>query len=179
MNVYSTATLHHEAEELFETMQRDGCPPDSFTYLALIRAYTKELKYSQAEEAIKLMRKNGIPPSCAHFNLLLYAFAKTGRTKEAEKVLEEIIAAGLSPDLACYRALLRGYMDYGHVKEGISFYEKITGLVKPDRFIMSAAVHLYKSVGMELKAEDILKSIKSLGIYFLNNLEVGSKAQTI
>lgn len=177
MNVYSTARLHHEAEELFNTMQRDGCLPDSFTYLALIRAYTGGLKYLEAEAAIIAMQEKGIPPSCAHYNLLLFAFAKAGLTKEAERVFAEIIAAGLSPDLACYRTLLRGYMDYGHVEEGIAFYERISELVKPDRFILSAAVHLYKSAGMELRAQDVLNSLNSSGISFLENLEVGSKTR--
>lgn len=177
MNVYSSAKLPREADALFNAMQEDGCPPDSFTYLALIRAYTEGFKYEEAEEAIKLMQKRGVPPSCAHYNLLLFAFTKAGLTKEAERVFEKIIAAGLSPDLACYRNFLRGYMDYGHVEQGIVYYERISKLVKPDRFIMSAAVHLYKSAGMENKARDVLSCINNLGISFLENLEVGSKTR--
>lgn len=177
MNVYSTARLPLEAEKLFETMQSDGVPPDSFTYLALVRAYTEGLKYAEAEEAIMSMRKKGIPPSCDHYNLLLLAFAKAGLTNEAESVFDKIIAAGLSPDLACYRSLLRGYMDYGHVEQGIGLYERIKEFVKADRFIMSAAVHMYKSAGMEHVAQDVLSSMNSLGISFLENLEVGLKTR--
>ncbi|KAF8369435.1 hypothetical protein HHK36_032550 [Tetracentron sinense] len=42
INVYATTGLHHKAEKLFRAMQRDGRSPDSFTYLALVRAYTVE-----------------------------------------------------------------------------------------------------------------------------------------
>ncbi|KAK2972854.1 hypothetical protein RJ640_028382 [Escallonia rubra] len=177
INIYAAAGLHHEAEELFHTMRRNGCSPDDSTYLALVRAYVEGLKYSEAEEAITLMQKEGISPSCAHFNVLLIAFAKAGLLGEAERVFGELISSGLSPDLGCYRTMLRGYVDYGHVEQGISFYETISGSVKPDRFIMSAAVHLYKLGGMELRAEGILNSMSRLGISFLENLEVGSKAQ--
>ncbi|KAL6972239.1 hypothetical protein U1Q18_031927 [Sarracenia purpurea var. burkii] len=178
MNVYATSGFYGEAEQLFHAMQKEGCLPDTLTYLALIGSYTKGLKYSEAEQAIISMQKGGIPTSCAHFNLLLSAFAKAGLIQEAERVYGELIAAGLTPDSACNRTLLRGYMDYGHVEEGISFLESIRGSVEPDRFIMSAAVHLYKSVGMELRAEGYLNSMRSLGITFLKNLEIGSKTKT-
>ncbi|PSS32261.1 Pentatricopeptide repeat-containing protein [Actinidia chinensis var. chinensis] len=179
MNVYATAGLYGEATKLFLAMEKDGCLPDSLTYLDLVRAYTKGLKYSEAEQAIVSMQKRGIPPSCAHFNLLLSAFAKAGLIREAERVYGELIEAGLRPDPTCYRAMLRGYIDYGHVEEGISLLETLLGSVEPDGFIMSAAVHFYKSAGMEPRAEEILKSMNSLGIPFLEKLEVGSKTESL
>ena len=84
MNIYATAGLYNEAEELFCSMKRDGCLPDSYTHLALIRAYTQGLKYSEGEKVIILMQKEGLCASCAHLNLLLSAFAKAGLTEEAE-----------------------------------------------------------------------------------------------
>ena len=179
MNVYATAGLYGEATKLFLAMEKDGCLPDSLTYLDLVRAYTKGLKYSEAEQAIVSMQKRGIPPSCAHFNLLLSAFAKAGLIREAERVYGELIEAGLRPDPTCYRAMLRGYIDYGHVEEGISLLETLLGSVEPDGFIMSAAVHFYKSAGMEPRAEEILKSMNSLGIPVLEKLEVGSKTESL
>lgn len=175
MNVYASAGLCDEVEKLFEAMQRDGCSPDSFTYLSLVQAYTECLKYAEAEQTIKSMQKRGIPPTCAHFNHLLYAFAKVGMTREAERVYGELVTAGLSPDLACYRTMLRGYIDYGLVEEGIDFFEQIRDTAEPDRFIMSAAVHIYKYVGKETEAKSILDSMNNLGIPFLGNLKVGSK----
>lgn len=178
INAYATAGLHHEAEELFQAMRRDRCSPDSLTYLALIRAYTESSKFSEAEEIIMSMQKEGVPPSCVHFNQLLSAFAKAGFTEETEKVYRAIISAGLSPDMACYRTMLRGYLEYGHVRKGITFFEEIRKFVEPDRFIMSSAVNFYKFAGKESEAEGILDSMKSLGIPFLKNLEVGSKRKT-
>ncbi|KAK9283509.1 hypothetical protein L1049_011755 [Liquidambar formosana] len=178
INVYVNEGLYCEAYGLFQAMQRDGCSPDSLTYLALVRAYTGSLKYSEAEEAIISMQKEGIFPSSAHFNLLLSAFAKAGLIGEAERIYRELFMAGVSPELACYRTMLRVYMDYGHVERGIAFFEKISESVEPDRFLMSAAVHFYKSAGEELKAERVLDSMDSLEIPFLTNLEVGSKTKT-
>ncbi|CAK9172463.1 unnamed protein product [Ilex paraguariensis] len=179
LNIYATAGLYCEAEELFHAMQRDGWSPDSYTYLALVRAYTEGLKYSEAEKAIFSMQKQRISPSCAHFNLLLLAFAKAGLIAEAQRVYGELIAAGLTPDLKCNQNMLRGYMDYGHVEEGISFFERICGSVEPDRFVMSAAVHFYKLAGMELKAKGVLHTMSSMGIPLLKNLEVGSKRSSL
>lgn len=177
INVYATAGLHHEAQELFQAMLRDGCSPDSLTYLALIRAYTQSFKFLEAEETIMSMQNEGVLPSCVHFNQLLSAFAKAGFTEEAERVYHTLLSAGLSPDVACYRTMLRGYLDYGCVEKGITFFEQIRESVEPDRFIMSSAVHFYKLAGKELEAEGILDSMKSLGIPFLKNLEVGSKTK--
>lgn len=159
-------------------MQRDGFSPDSFTYLALIRAYTERLKYSEAEATINSMRKQGISPSCSHFNHLLSALLKAGLITEAKRVYKELITVGLSPDLACYRTMLKGYMDYGCVGEGINFFEEVRGSAESDRFIMSVAVHLYKYAGKELEASGILDFMNSSGIQFLKNLEVGSKLKS-
>lgn len=178
INVFATGGLYQEAEELFEAMQRDGCSPDSFTYRSLIRAYTESLKYSLAEETINSMQKSGIVASCAHFNLLLSALSKAGLMMEAERIYKKLTEAGLNPDLACYRNMLRGYMDYGHVKEGIDFFEDVSQSVDADRFIMSAAVHFYKSAGKEEKAASILELMSISGIKFLENLEVGSKLKS-
>ncbi|OVA02833.1 Pentatricopeptide repeat [Macleaya cordata] len=175
INVYATVGLDDEAEKFFQDMQRNGCSPDSFTYLALIRAYTESGKYSKAEEIIGEMQKTGISPSCSHFNHLLFAFMRAGLIGDAERVYTELIGAGLSLDTACKRTMLRGYMDYGYIEEGISFFERISESVEPDRFILSAAVHLYKSVGNEIKAGEVMDCMIQLGVSFLENLEVGSK----
>ncbi|KAJ7957282.1 Pentatricopeptide repeat-containing protein [Quillaja saponaria] len=179
INVYARAGHYHEVEKLLKAMQRDGYIPDSFTYLSLIRAYTESLKYSEAEEIINAMRNKGVTPSCAHFNLLLGAFTKAGMLGEAERVYKELQNSGLNPDLICLRTMVRGYLDYGLVDEGSNFFECVSEFTKGDRFIMSAAVHLYKSAGKDNKAEVILNSMDNLGIPFLRKLEVGSKLKAL
>ncbi|XP_061363763.1 pentatricopeptide repeat-containing protein At5g27270 [Gastrolobium bilobum] len=174
INVYGNAGVHHEAEKLFHAMQRQGCLPDSFTYLSLVQAYTESRNYPKAEETIHAMQSKGIPPSCAHFNILLSAFAKVGLIDEAKRVYEELSKFGLIPDLICHRTMLKGYLKYGCVEEGINFFESICKSTKEDMFIMSAAVHFYKSAGKESKAKEILSSMNNMRIPFLRNLEVGS-----
>ncbi|XP_027166844.1 pentatricopeptide repeat-containing protein At5g27270 isoform X2 [Coffea eugenioides] len=177
MNIYAAAGLYNEAEELFCSMKRDGCLPDSYTHLALIRAYTQGLKYSEGEKVIILMQKEGLCASCAHLNLLLLAFAKAGLTEEAERFYGKFLTFGLTPDIESNRIMLRGYLDYGHIEKGISFFERISESVEPDRFIMSAAIHFYMSAGLEHSAEELLRSMSSLGIPFLENLVVGSRTK--
>lgn len=172
--VYANAGVHHEVEKLFQAMQREGCLPDSSTYLSLVQAYTKSLNYSKAEETIYAMQSNGISPSCAHFNILLSAFINAGMIDEAKRVYVGISTFGLIPDLICYRTILKGYLKYGLVQEGINFFESIDKSTKGDRFVMSVAVHLYKSAGMESQANEILSSMNKMRIPFLKKLEVGS-----
>ncbi|KAJ1389877.1 Tetratricopeptide-like helical domain superfamily [Sesbania bispinosa] len=155
-------------------MQRQDCLPDSVTYLSLVQAYTESLNYSKAEETIHAMQSKGIPPSCAHFNVLLSALTKAGLIDEAKRVYEELSTFGLIPDLICHRTMMRGYLKYGCVEEGINFFESISKSIKGDRFIMSAAVHFYKSAGKESQAKEILCSMKNMRIPFLTKLEVGS-----
>ncbi|CAL5214059.1 unnamed protein product [Lathyrus oleraceus] len=172
--VYANAGVHHEVEKLFQAMQREGCLPDSSTYLSLVQAYTKSLNYSKAEETIYAMQSKGISPSCAHFNILLSAFINAGMIDEAKRVYVGISTFGLIPDLICYRTILKGYLKYGLVEEGINFFESIHKSTKGDRFVMSVAVHLYKSAGMESQANEILSSMNKMRIPFLKKLEVGS-----
>lgn len=179
INIYAAEGLYREAELLFQSMQRNGCSPDTFTYLALIRAYSKGLEYSEAEKTIILMQEKGISPSCAHFNLLLVAFTQAGSMGEAERIYGNLISTGLDPDLESNQIMLRGYLKFGHVEEGINFFERHCYSAEPDRFILSAAVHLYKSASTVLKAKELLSFMNSSGIPFLQNLEVGSGTRTI
>ncbi|XP_071711973.1 pentatricopeptide repeat-containing protein At5g27270 [Rutidosis leptorrhynchoides] len=175
MNVYASRGLYREAAHLFNEMQRNGRPPNSFTYLALVRAYTTADKHTEAEGTIRLMEKEReISPSCAHYNLLLSAYAKTGPVDEVERVYD-LIRAKSVPDIGCYQIMIRFYLDYGYVEKGIDLFETIRDSVKCDRFIMSAAVHLYRSADMVNKAEGVLSCMSSMGVPFLNNLVVGSK----
>ncbi|KAJ0612934.1 putative tetratricopeptide-like helical domain superfamily [Helianthus annuus] len=172
MNVCACGGSYKEAAQLFNEMQRDGLSPDSFTYLTLVRGYAAGKKYMEAEEAISLMKKQGgvgISPTCAHYNVLLSAYAKTGVLEDVERVYELLIAAGLTPDVACYQTMLRFYLDYGYVDKGVSLFESISdsGGAKSDRFIMSAAVHLYRAAGLSIKAQGVLTCMNSLGIPFL------------
>lgn len=178
MNVYASGGFYKEAAQLFDDMQKDGCSPDSYTYLALIRAYAAGEKYMEVEEAISSMEKQwGMSPSCAHYNTLLSAFAKTGHVGEVERVYELLITSGLAPDVGCYQTMLRVYLDYGYVEKGIHLFESISssGSVNSDRFIMSAAVHLYMAAGLALKAQNVSSCMNRLGIPFLKNLGIGFK----
>lgn len=177
-NVCAAAGLDYEAEKLFQAMQRDGLSPDPLTYLSLIQAYAKSLKYTKAEETIDSMQKQCVPLSCSHFNTLLSALLEAGQIIEAKRVFKKLFVAGLNPDVACYRTLFKGYMEWGCVEDGIECFEQIRGSsVEQDKFILSAVVHLYKSAGKEAEAQNILELMTSLRIPFLKSLEVGSKVK--
>lgn len=175
INVYATAAHYHEAETLFHDMQRDGHSPDSLSYLALIRAYTEARNYRAAEDTIGKMESGEILPSRAHFNQLILAFVREGSIHDAERIYNKMKLTGLVPDLACCRTLMRGYVDYGLVNDGILFFESISGFIKPDGFILSAAIHLYELVGKETEAADVLDTMNIEGLLFLRNLRIGSK----
>lgn len=175
MNVYASAGLYSEAEELLMSMQKNGCCSDSLTYLALIKAYMESSKYREAEQAMISMEKEGIQPTCAHYNLLMSVFSKAGLIEEANRVFNKMLESGIKPDIVCCRTILRSYMDYGYVDKGISLFEEIQEYVEPDRFIMSAAIHLYKFIGDDLRGEAILKTMNDMGISYLRDLEIGSK----
>lgn len=177
IDAYAVAGLHCEAYKLLDFMQKNGHFPDSATYAALIRAYINSEKYIQAEEIITTMQKKGLFPSCAHFKELVLVYVKMGSIKDVERIYSQMKHLGLSPDLVCCRAILRAYVDYGYVQNGISLFEEIDGLVKPDGFILSAAVHLYDSMGKVLKARNILNFMNSKNLVFLRSLRVGWKAK--
>ncbi|CAA6669601.1 unnamed protein product [Spirodela intermedia] len=177
INAYATSGLYHEANSLFQSMQKDGHIPDSLSYLALVQAYVKGHQYTEAGDAIDTMQRTGITPSCSHFNFLISAFTRNGRVRDAERVFLNIKKAGLDPDLACCRSMLRAYMDCGLIDEAISFFEQISESVKPDAFILSAAAHLYGSMGQDSKAEELLHLMNEEGVPFLSHLKIGSRAK--
>ncbi|XP_051150296.1 pentatricopeptide repeat-containing protein At5g27270 isoform X2 [Andrographis paniculata] len=179
INAFAADGQYHEAEQILLSMQRDGCSPDSLTYLAIIRAYTKAEKYSESERVIKLMQEEGLCLSSAHFNLLLSGFTKEGFIEEADRVYKQIYTAGLKPDLESRRIMLRCFLDYGHVEEGIYFFERECCSINEDKFISSAAVHLYDSANNKRKAKEVLDSINASGAKFLDNLKVGARAKAV
>uniref|UniRef100_A0A7N0TZ08 PROP1-like PPR domain-containing protein n=1 Tax=Kalanchoe fedtschenkoi TaxID=63787 RepID=A0A7N0TZ08_KALFE len=179
MNVYATSGLHTEAEELFQAMRLDDLPPDSRTYLAIIQANTTVQNHGRAENLIDFMEHDGIEATSAHYNLLLSAFFTAGLIRDADRIFNKLSASGTAPDVSCCRTMLRGYMDHGYVSHGITFFESLSKSIEPDRFIWSAAVHLYKSAGDETKAENTLNSMSTLGITYLKHLEVGSRGESM
>lgn len=172
MNIYATAGLYNEVLEMMGSMRRNGWSPDSDTYLVLVRAYTKGCRHLEGEKVIEEMEKEGVQPSCAHFNALLVGYTKAGLMEEAERVYGEVGRFGLSPDVECRRTMLRGYVEGGEWEGGISFLESGGGgEAERDRFMMSAAVELYRRGGLEGRAAEVLRCMRSLGIPFLNNLK--------
>lgn len=169
------AKLYHEAESLLLGMQNSGFLPDSSTYLAIIRAYAEKKKYAEAEKTIISMQKGGISPTCAHFNLLLTALTRAGLMVEADRIYRRILSSGLNPDLDSKSKMLKGYLDFGCVEEGISFFKRECSSVGPDRYLLSAAIHLYRSAGNESHAEELLGTMRNSGVPFLDKLKVGSK----
>ncbi|GER33472.1 pentatricopeptide repeat-containing protein [Striga asiatica] len=175
INVYAADGLYKEAEKLLLSMQKNNCRPNSQTYLLLIRAYTRGFQYSEAEKVIDAMQREGISVSCGHFNFLILAYAKSGSIGEAERIYRKIISTGLMPDLKSKSMMLRTYVDFGLVEQGIRFYESECRLMRPNWFLSSAAVHLYRSVGEELQADEILNAMNDLGATFLSNLKIGTR----
>ncbi|KAI4324874.1 hypothetical protein MLD38_030320 [Melastoma candidum] len=175
MDLYASAGRWVEAADLFTDMKVAGIVPDSSVYLSLIRAYTNSSKTVEAEDIIKSMQSEGISPSSAHHNRVIWGYAKAGQIKEAERVYGETVSRSIGADPSCHRTMLRAYMDCGYVEEGIAQFERIREQVRMDRFIWSAAVHLYRSLGRTEEAEDVLKGLKREGIPFLANLEVAPK----
>ncbi|CAA0813104.1 Pentatricopeptide repeat-containing protein [Striga hermonthica] len=173
INVYAADGLYKEAEKLLLSMQKNNCRPDSQTYLSLIRAYTNGFKYSEAEKAIDAMQREGISVCCGHFNLLILAYAKSGSIGESERIYRKIISTGLNPDLKSKSMMLRSYVDYGLVEQGIRFFESECRLMRPNRFLLSAAVHLYRAAGKELQADEILNAMNDLGATFFSKLRIG------
>ncbi|KAK8969819.1 Pentatricopeptide repeat-containing protein [Platanthera guangdongensis] len=174
INAYAIAGLHAEAENVFIEMANDGHSPDSLTYLALVRAYAQACMYYDAEKVISRMNEAEISPTCAHFNYLILALVRERRIEDAERVCAQMKRAGLNPDLACCRTMVRMYMDYGRVEKGLDFFESTSGLIKPDGFILSAAVHLYEHAEKFAEAGKVLDDINLEGLLFLKNLKVGS-----
>lgn len=172
------AKLYHEAENLLLGMQNSGFSPDSSTYLAIIRAYAEKKKYAEAEKTIVSMQKEGISPKCAHFNLLLTALTRAGLMVEADRIYRKILSSGLDPDLDSKSKMLKGYLDFGCIEEGISFFRRECSSLGLDRYLLSAAIHLYRSAGNESQADELLETMKNSGVPFLNNLKVGSKRKT-
>lgn len=179
INACAAAGLYQEAENLLLSMQNCSCSPDSLTYLAMIRAYAESKKYAEAEKTIMSMQQEGISPKCAHFNLVLSAYSRAGSMVEADRIYRKIVSCGLNPDLDSISSMLRGYLDFGLVEDGISFFKRECSSVGPDRFLLSAAIHLFRSVGNEPQADELLRTMKNSGVPFLNNLEVGSKTKKL
>ncbi|KAF3792927.1 Pentatricopeptide repeat-containing protein [Nymphaea thermarum] len=175
INAFAVTGLYEQAQQLFQTMQSEGYCPDTFTHLALTRAYLEGKKYLEAEEIIHVMRNKGLRPTCAYFNEIITAYSKAGLVTDAERVYVRISETGIAPDMSCYRTMLRTYMENGCLDEGISFFRSIYRTVKPDIFILSAAVHLYEHAGMKHEAEDVLELLNMHGLAFQKNLRVGRK----
>ncbi|OMP01524.1 hypothetical protein COLO4_11806 [Corchorus olitorius] len=157
---YGKAGKRDEASLLFSRMQEEGINPGMISYNIMINIYAGAGLCHEVETLLQAMQRDGLSPDSSTYLSLIQAYTEW-MMGEAERVYKELITAGLSPDLACYRTMLRGYFDYGLVEEGINFLEQIRDTAEPDRFIMSAAVHIYKYAGKEQEARSVRDSMKN------------------
>ncbi|KAK4362799.1 hypothetical protein RND71_018040 [Anisodus tanguticus] len=143
----------------------------------------------KAEETLKLLLKtaNGLSvvsqlirkfikeDDVASASLINF-YGKQKKLREALNVFASVADSSRTGSLL-YNSIIDSYNRCGKQEETYMFYKEEMEKghsVKPDRFIMSAAVHLYRSAGLELKAEGVLRSMNSFTIP-LENLEVGSR----
>ncbi len=67
-----------KAEKLFRSMKRALCPPNLFTYTALINAFAKEGLCEKAEELFAELQEFGFDPDVYTYNALLEAYRLLG-----------------------------------------------------------------------------------------------------
>ncbi|KAJ8554189.1 hypothetical protein K7X08_024867 [Anisodus acutangulus] len=141
-------------------------------------------RYTEAENTIHNSLRANLELDTVAYNTFIKAMLEAGKLRFATRVYEHMLSSGVAPSIQTYNTMISVYgrgrnldkaveaFDMAQ-KMGISLDEKAyTNLIC---YYGKAAVHLYRSAGLELKAEGVLRSMDSFTIPFLENLEVGSR----
>ncbi|KAE8702749.1 hypothetical protein F3Y22_tig00110482pilonHSYRG00836 [Hibiscus syriacus] len=72
-----------EAEDIVDTMRKEGIEPNVVTYSILVDANCKKGMVSIAEDIVETMRKEGIEPNVVTYNTLMKGMCQSGRISVA------------------------------------------------------------------------------------------------
>ncbi|KAG6511003.1 hypothetical protein ZIOFF_029052 [Zingiber officinale] len=89
-----------EAVKIFNEMKElsNACKPDSWSYSAMITAYSCSGKVSEAESMLNEMSEAGYQPNIFVLTSLIQCYGKAGRTDSIVKAFDKLLGWGIKPD---------------------------------------------------------------------------------
>lgn len=90
------------ALEVYEHMVHQKCPPDTFTYLSLIRSCIWASLWDEVEEIL-----DQVAPDVSLYNAVIHGMCLRGKTESAKKLYMKMGKSGLKPDGALMLQNLR------------------------------------------------------------------------
>ncbi|KAF3792956.1 Pentatricopeptide repeat-containing protein [Nymphaea thermarum] len=164
---YGKAGRTSEAFALFNEMKKEGIRPGKISYDTMINAFAVAGVYEQAQQLFQTMQSEGYCPDTFTHLALTRAYLGGKKYLEAEEIIHVMRNKGLRPTCASLLLPIPKLDWLPMLKESMSIYRT----VKPDIFILSAAVHLYEHAGMKHEAEDVLEFLNMHGLAFQKSLE--------
>ncbi|CAN6483125.1 unnamed protein product [Victoria cruziana] len=153
-----------EANDLLETMTRDGCEPNSVVYDALIDGFCKLGKLDEAQKVFQLMAKRGYSPSVFTYSSLMDRLFKDKRLDLALKVLSKMLENGCAPNVITYTEMIDGLCKTGKTDEA----HKLLLMMEekgchPNVVTYTAIIDGYGKAGKIYVCLDLLKQMTKKG----------------
>jgi pentatricopeptide repeat protein len=147
------------AEEVFDTMKKEGCQMNTVLYTTLIKGFARAGQLVKAMGVYEDMcAQKLVPPDLITFSILIKANSDEGKMKEALDLVMAMKCQGLRPDEVIFNNLLGGCIKQGRVELAQSLYQDmLSNGVKPSSATFSILIRLYSSCKMLDEAVDMLR----------------------
>eukprot|EP00250_Pteridium_aquilinum_P018784 c24206_g3_i1 orf=1-414(+) len=105
---YVEIGLYLEALKLFDYMQKEGVPPDAFTFSCALKACSSAGAIDKGRKLHEMISEGGFKTDSFVGNGLVGLYAKCGSLSEAQEVFDKL----LNQDVVSWSALIAGYAEH-------------------------------------------------------------------
>jgi len=91
--------------KFLEEMNQNNCPPNVFTYNALISGFCRVERWEEAKWSLSRMKEGGLPPNKDIYTSLISCCCKLSLYSEAASHMNSMVECGYIPHLESYRFL--------------------------------------------------------------------------
>jgi pentatricopeptide repeat protein len=168
---YAKHGLGNEALHCFDTMVRDGTPPNSVTFLSVLKACACVGALEKGEEIHGLVLREGLLGKDVLLgSSMVDMYAKCGAMSKAQALFDQLPVQ----DVICWNALIAGYAQHGPCEKALSCADRMRRQgVPPDEATFVCILKACSSMGASEKGKDIHAEIVKEG-FLEKNVRVGN-----
>ncbi len=170
ISMYAQCGSHHEAFEVFRTMQEKGVEADKFTYMSILSACANSNLSPTALDCGRQVhahiRKSGFNPDTRLENALLDMYIKCGSNEEAFQVFNCMQQMGRKPDNMTYISILNACANQMALDWGKQVHAQIKESVfRSDVLVGTALISMYAKCGASQEAFEIFHHMQQEGVW--------------
>jgi pentatricopeptide repeat protein len=115
-----------KARKVFDEMSKEGCPPSTPTYNALIQVICKKGNVEDAVAVFNDMIGKSFVPNRVTYTVLIRGLCHAKKIDRAMKLLERMKSEGCEPSVQAHNVIIRYSFEEGEIEKALDLFERMS-----------------------------------------------------